>query len=433
VTLARSSIGIGLLGIGVIGGQVAKVLTERAEFISQSIGCPVVLRRIKVLESDMRRPEVVLLGAGLFTTNDEEFFNYAGIDVVIELIGGEYPAFDYLKRAILAGKHVVTANKEVVAKHWDELLTLASQNNVSIRYEASVGGGIPLIAPFQRDLIANHICGIYAIINGTTNYILSTMASEGAEFSMALAQAQRLGYAESNPRNDVEGFDAAYKISILSSLAFRSRVHPEQVYCEGISRLSLQDFRYADEMGYAVKLLAISKHDGESIEARVHPVFISKDSFLAKVNGVYNAVLVDGDLTGQVTFSGKGAGALPTSSAVVADVIETARDIAFGRTRSVWQAIDSKPIKPMSEIITRYYIRISIADQAGVLAQVASTLGNHGISISSAIQKETISDQVAEIVIMTHPAAEYAMQAAVEDLHKLSVVREVRNFVRVEG
>jgi homoserine dehydrogenase len=288
------------------------------------------------------------------------------------------------------------------------------------------------VAPFQRDLIVNRINGIYAIINGTTNYILSTMAKEGTEFATALSQAQKLGYAEANPCNDVEGFDAAYKIAIMATLAFRSRVSPEQVFHEGISRLSRQDFQYAKEMGFAIKLLAIAKQDSGEIEARVHPVFIPADSFLAKVDGVYNAVLVDGDLTGQVTFTGKGAGASPTSSAVVADVVTIARQIASGQTEPIWQQKDNARIKPMAQIVTRYFIRMSIADQPGVLAQVASALGAHNISIASAIQKETTPDQTAEVVIMTHPAKEEAIQAAFADFKKLSVVKEVHNFVRVE-
>ena len=426
------TIGVGLMGLGVIGGQVAKVLTERAAQLSEHAGCPVALRRIKVIESDLSRPQAQAMEPSLFTTDEEEFFNTPGLDIIVEVIGGEHPALEYQKRALKASKHVVTANKEVIAKHGAELMQLAAQNNVSLRYEASVGGGIPLIAPFQRDLIANRINGIYAIINGTTNYILSTMASQGTEFATALSQAQKLGYAEANPRNDLEGIDASYKIAILATLAFRSRVRPDQVFHEGISRLSRRDFQYARELGFAIKLLAIAKQSDSEIEVRVHPVFIPAESFLAKVDGVYNAVLVDGDLTGQVTFTGKGAGALPTSSAVAADVVAAARHAASGQSGPVWQPDENKRIKPMAQIITRYYIRMGIADQPGVLAQVAAALGANNISIASAIQKETAPDQTAEIVIMTHPAKEEAMQAAFADFKKLPVVKEVHNFVRVE-
>lgn len=427
------TIGIGLMGLGVIGGQVARVLTERAAMLQEHAGCPVVLRKIKVIESDLTRPQAQTMERSLFTIDEEEFFNTPDLDIIVEVIGGEHPAFEYQKRALKSGKHVVTANKEVIAKYGAELLALATQNRVSLRYEASVGGGIPLIAPFQRDLIANRINGIYAIINGTTNFILSTMAREGTEFATALAQAQKLGYAETNPRNDLEGIDAAYKIAILATLAFRSRVRPDQVFHEGISRLSRRDFQYARDLGFAIKLLAIAKQSDSEIEVRVHPVFIPADSFLAKVDGVYNAVLVDGDLTGQVTFLGKGAGALPTSSAVAADVVAAARHVASGQSGSTWQPDENKLIKPMSQIVTRYYIRMGIADQPGVLAQIAYALGNHQISIASVIQKETEPDQTAEIVIMTHPAREEAVQAAFADFKKLPVVKEVHNFVRVEA
>ncbi len=431
--MENKTIGVGLMGLGIIGGQVARVLTERAAMLQEHAGCPVILRKIKVIESDLTRPQAQAMERSLFTTDEEEFFNTPGLDIIVEVIGGEHPAFEYQKRALKNGKHVVTANKEVIAKHGAELLALAAQNKVSLRYEASVGGGIPLIAPFQRDFIANRINGIYAIINGTTNFILSTMAREGTEFATALGQAQKMGYAETNPRNDLEGIDAAYKIAILATLAFRSRVRPDQVFHEGISRLSRRDFQYARELGFAIKLLAIAKQSDSEIEVRVHPVFIPADSFLAKVDGVYNAVLVDGDLTGQVTFLGKGAGALPTSSAVAADVVACARYAASGQVGPVWQPDENKRIKPMSEIVTRYYIRMGIADQPGVLAQIAYALGNHQISIASVIQKETEPDQTAEIVIMTHPAKEEAVQAAFADFKKLPVVKEVHNFVRVEA
>jgi homoserine dehydrogenase len=353
--MENKTIGIGLMGLGVIGGQVARVLTERASMLAENAGCPVVLRKIKVIESDLERPLVQSMDRSLFTTDEDEFFNLPGLDIIVELIGGEHPAFEYQKRALKAGKHVVTANKEVIAKHGAELLALAIQNKVTLRYEASVGGGIPLIAPFQRDLISNRINGIYAIINGTTNYILSTMAKDGTEFATALAQAQKLGYAEANPRNDLEGIDAAYKIAILATLAFRSRVRPDQVFHEGISRLTKRDFQYARELGFAIKLLAIAKQSDSEIEVRVHPVFIPSDSFLAKVDGVYNAVLVDGDLTGQVTFTGKGAGALPTSSAVAADVVAAARHAAFNQPAILWQPDEKKSVKTMAQIVTRYY------------------------------------------------------------------------------
>jgi len=291
-----------------------------------------------------------------------------------------------------------------------------------------------LIAPFQDDLVANKINGVYAIINGTTNYILTRMASEGVDFPSALRRAQDLGYAEANPENDVEGTDARYKLAILASLAFHCQVRPEDVYCEGISRLGSRDFQYARELGYAIKLLAIAKQDDRWIEARVHPVFIHEDALLAKVDGVFNAVQVEGDLVGEVLFYGQGAGPLPTSSAVVADVVATARDIASGVSgRSGWRIRSDKVVKPMSEVETRYYIRMSTADQPGVLAQIARVLGGHLISIASVIQKEVDeASQTAEIVIMTHLAKERDVQQALDEVGHQDVVREISNFIRVE-
>ena len=432
--MKKKSIGIGLMGLGVIGGQVARVLVDKAEILAEQVGCPLVLRKVKVLAQDLVRPQAQEMDSQLFTTDADEFFAEPEIDIVVEAIGGETPALEYLERAIRGGKHVVTANKEVIAKHGVELLALAQQYKVGLRYEASVGGGIPLIAPFQHDLVANKVTGIYAIINGTTNYILTRMARDGIDFSLALSRAQELGYAEANPEDDVEGIDASYKLAILASLAFHSQVRPEDTYCEGISKLGSRDFQYAQELGFAIKLLAIAKQDDKSIQVRVHPVFISEDSFLAKIDGVYNAVLVEGDLVGKVLFFGEGAGALPTSSAVIADVVSAAQEIFLGVTgKAGWKLQPGKVIKPMADIETRYYLRLNIADRPGVLAQISKVLGDHQISISSAIQKLADSAaRTAEIVIVTHPARERAMQSALNKLAHLPVVVEISNFVRVE-
>jgi len=426
-------IGVGLIGPGVIGGQVARVLLEKGELLAERAGCPLVLRRVMGLPSDLERPLAGQLPPGVMTTDIDEFFAAPGMDIIVEVIGGQEPAREYQRRALAAGKHVVTANKEVIAKHGVELLALARRHGVSLNYEGSVGGGIPLIAPFKRDLVANKIQGIYAIINGTTNYILTRMAREGTDFAAALALAQELGYAEADPENDIQGIDAAYKLAILATLAFQTRVRPEDIHREGISHLSGRDFRYARELGFVIKLLAIAKQSDRAIEVRVHPVFLPEDSFLGKVDGVYNAVLVEGDLVGKVLFVGQGAGPLPTSSAVVADIISAARDIILGTRETPWQPADGYAIRPIAEIETRYYLRLSAADQPGVLAQIARVFGDLSISIASAIQQDTDRDtRTAEIVIMTHPAREQAMQLALGRLEKLSVVAEISNFIRVE-
>jgi homoserine dehydrogenase len=429
----RKNIGIGLMGLGVISGQVARVLKEKAAVLAEQAGCPLVIKKIKVLPADLARPLAAEFDPALFTTDDAEFFATPGMDILVEAIGGENPAFHYLQQALIAHKHVVTSNKEVIAKHGSELFEFARKSDVSLRYEASVGGGIPLISPFMFDLVANRIKGIYAIINGTTNYILTRMAKEGVDFKVALKQAQALGYAEANPRDDVEGIDATYKLAILSSLGFHSRVLPSDIHHEGISRLSSRDFRYAQELGFAIKLLAIAKHDDRSIEVRVHPVFISQDSLLAKVDGVYNAILVEGDLVGNVLFYGQGAGPYPTSSAVIADVVAVAQDILHGVGNRLNWLPEKIDLKPMSELVTRYYVRMSVADKVGVLAAITSILGENNISISAILQKEADeANRSAEIVIMTHPSQEAGMQKALTQMQALPVVKEISNFIRVE-
>lgn len=423
---------VGLLGLGVVGSGVARVLTEKSNRITSKVGVPLEL--VKIAEINREKHGAFGLVKELFTTDVEDVLSDPQIKIVIELIGGEQPAFEYISKAIKLGKHVVTANKEVLAKHGYELFRLANHHNVWLCFEASVGGGIPIIAPFLRDLAANDIRAIYGIVNGTTNYILTRMGLDGLDFALALKQAQKLGYAEANPSNDIEGRDAAYKLAILTTLAFGTEVKFDDVYYEGITRMKACDFKYASELGYAIKLLAIARAVDNEIEVRVHPVFISKDELLAKVDGVYNAVEVEGDLVGKLLFYGQGAGSSPTSSAVVSDVITIAQNISRGVVFTN-HLPESKRyrIRPMPEVETRVYIRMSILDQYGVLAQISRVLGDNFISIASVIQKETdLSNKTAEIVIMTHPAKESAIQKAVAEMKKLKVVKEIGNIVRVK-
>ncbi len=431
--MTKSTIGIGLIGLGVIGGQVAKVLTERADMLSQQAGAKIELRKIKVLPADMDKPIARSFNESLFTTDDDEFFSDPDIDIIIELIGGEKPAYNYIKRALDGRKHVVTANKEVIAKHGLDLMNFAASQGVSLYFEASVGGGIPLINPLQQDLRANNIKGIHAIINGTTNYILTRMSIDGIDFDIALKQAQILGYAEANPNNDIEGIDAVYKLAIMASLAFQYRVKPEDIYHEGISNLDARDFKYAKELGYAIKLLAIALQYDNMIEVRVHPVFIRENTFLANVNGVFNAVSIDGDLVGHVIFSGEGAGPKATSSAVTADVLRACKDVLTSAISKGINLSTQKSLKPISQITTRYYMRLNILDSSGVLASIARVLGQHDISISSVIQKETDDlSKTAEIVIMTHPATSQSVDEAIKELDNLDVVKKIDNIIRVE-
>ncbi len=427
-------IGVGLLGMGNVGGGVAQILLSRVEEYARTVGRPLQIRRILVRDPDKAR--AVAVDPALLTKNPDDVFDDAGIHVIIEVIGGEEPAHAYLRRALESGRYVVTANKEVMAKFGPELLAVARARGVDILYEASVGGGIPLIAPLKRDLLANEITSIRAIINGTTNYILTRMAREGADYAVALKAAQDLGYAEPDPTNDVEGIDAAYKLAIMASLAFRTQVRPGDVFHEGITRLTARDFRYAAELGYAIKLLAIGRREDHAVQARVHPALVPLDAPLAKVDGVFNAVQVDGDLTGMVFFQGRGAGSMPTTSAVVGDLLNVAHGIAQGAPeRFVWREDPAGAVLPMAEVRTRYYLRLRVADRAGVLAAITGVLGEtYGISIASIIQKEMHEhDQTAELVIMTHEAREADMRAAIDRVASLEAVAGIGNFLRVEG
>ena len=426
----RSQIGIVLLGLGVVGTGVAGALFARSDRFAQRAGIPLTLRR--VLVRDITRVRSLTLPNGLLTDDPDEALN-TDCDIVIEVIGGEDPARQYIERALSMGRSVVTANKEVMARHGPNLHSLAGKHGAGLLYEASAGGGIPIISPLMRDLAANEISSLRAIINGTTNYVLSLMSQEGAGFESALGQAQSLGYAEPQPANDIEGHDAAYKLAILASLAFHTRVDPDEVYREGITRLNPRDFRYASELGYVIKLLAIAKRDAQGIEARVHPALVPQGELLAKVNGVLNAVQVEGDLIGRVLFQGAGAGALPTTSAIMADVLRTAKSITQGGQPSQWRYTSDVPVKPMKDIVSRCYIRVEVADRPGVLAGIGRAFGDNNVSIASVIQKETDEQaQTAEIVIMTHAAVEAAIQASIQQIESLEEVRQVGNFLRVE-
>lgn len=423
---------IGLLGVGTIGSGVMRVISEKGDVIAERTGCPVRVKR--ALVRDLRRQRSVDAPDGMLTTNASDILDDPEVNVVVELMGGENPAHEYIRRALSSGKSVVTASKEVMAKHGLELLELARENNAEIHFEASVGGGIPLIGPFRKDLAANEILSVKAIINGTTNYILTRMAQDGTEFDVALHQAQELGYAEPDPTNDIEGIDATYKLAILATLAFRVQIRPADVYREGITQLHPRDFRYAQELGYAIKLLAIAKRVGDGIEVRVHPAFVPTSFLLAQVNDVFNAVHVEGDLVGKVLFYGRGAGPAPTSSAIVADIIDLASKLHVPNNRLPFRLRSSLTVLPMEDVHTRYYLRLQVADRPGVLAQIARVCGDNEISIASVIQKE-VSDVApyAEIVIMTHAAREKHMRQALETIANLDVTKEIGNFIRVEG
>lgn len=422
---------IGLLGAGVVGSGVIKILQEKESEIERQVGAKVSVSNAFVKDKSKKRD--FYYTDGFFVDSAQEIFSNPELDIVVELMGGEEPAYSYINSSLQNGKHVVTANKEVMAKYCQDILSLAKANEVRVMFESSVGGGTPVISPLIRDLLANDIHSIRAIINGTTNYILTRMASEFVDYPTVLHDAQALGYAESDPTNDVEGIDAAYKLAILSTLGFRCEVKDTDVYREGITRLSASDFVYADELGFNIKLLAMADRNINRIQARVHPVLIGKNDMLAKVDGVLNAVEIDTDLVSKVLFHGPGAGALPTGSAVVADVVNISRSIVAGM--SIPDPItltNSYEIASMNELSCQYYIRLNAKDEPGVLAQISSVLGVNGISISSFIQKDSgNSSGNAELVIMTHLSNEKSIQSALVEIGKLPVVNEVSNTLRV--
>ena len=418
------------MGLGNVGGGVASALMGDPSPVPQLAERNLTLKRVLVRDaSKPRSPEAV---HPLLTSEPNALLDDPDIHLVVELIGGEHPAYDYIRRALASGKHVVTANKEVMAKHGSELTSLASEKGVHLLFEASVGGGIPIIGPLTKDLLANRIASITAIINGTTNYILSAMANGGVSFQDALGEAQRLGYAEADPSSDIEGDDAAYKLAVLSTLAFHTSVHSDDVYREGISRLEAKDFRYAEELGYAIKLLAIAQDDGEAVQVRTHPALVPQSHMLAKVDGVFNAIEVKGDLVGRVLFHGRGAGREPTTSAVVGDIVEAARRIKAGSPPQPRQPDGPKSIAPMSSLVSKYYVRINVADQAGVLAHIARILGDHDISIANVLQKDADpSTQTAELVVTTHPSGESSMQKSLTLIRGVETVREINNLIRI--
>ena len=429
--MSAQPIGISLLGAGNVGTGVIGALHAGRERFADSVGRHLELRRVLVRDATRARAGV---RPEQLTTDLDEVLADEQTQIVVELMGGEEPARAYIAEALGSGRHVVTANKEVLAKHGAALRALAAESGARLLYEASVGGGIPIISPLYRDLLANEITAVTAIINGTTNYMLTAMAQDGAGYEDALAEAQRLGYAEPDPTADVEGIDAAYKLAILCGLAFHVEVRPEDILQVGITRLTARDIRYADRLGYAIKLLAEGRLlDGELLAA-VQPTLIAHGEPLAKVDGVLNAVQVEGDLVGRVVLEGPGAGAAPTASAVLADVLDVARDIVAERRPLPPRAYRAMRVRPAGEHLARRYVRMTVADRPGVLGEIGRVLGVHGISIASVMQFEVDEDaQTAEIVLTTQAAPGAALDAALEVIAASDVVIEIGNVLAMAG
>jgi len=426
---------VGLIGFGTIGVGVVKILTSNADQIQQRLGAS--LRLVKIADLDITTDRGVDVDPSLLTTDVAEVIDNPEIDIVIELIGGYEPARTFILKAIANGKHVITANKALIAKHGDEIFTAVQEKSLSIGFEAAVGGAIPIIRSIKEAFVANRIHTIEGIVNGTANYILSKMSDEQYDFDTALKEAQEKGFAEADPTFDIEGIDSAHKIAILTRLAYGTPVNIDDISVEGITRITQEDIQCAREFGYRIKLLAISKYDGKAIDIRVHPAMIPSAHLMANVNGVLNAVRVGDDLMEENILVGHGAGSLPTGSAVVGDAVEIARSIAMGSGCRVpaQSFLQSKPIpiQDMSEIESEYFLRFSVRDEPGVLSKISGILGNHSISIESMIQRgRSQQNNGVPLVMMVHRASERNVQQALKEIDQLDVVCEKTNLIRVE-
>ncbi len=433
----KREIKVGLLGFGTIGTGVVKLLQQNGDLIEQRLGARLTLARIADL--DITTDRGVVVDPALLTTRAEEILGDPQIEVVIELIGGYEPARTFVLKAIEAGKHVVTANKALLALHGEEIFAAAERRGVDIQFEASVAGGIPIISALKENLGANRFSSVVGILNGTCNYILTRMTDNDEEFADVLREAQAKGYAEADPTFDLEGIDTAHKLAILLSLCFGTRVPFKKIHTEGISRISALDIQYAKQFGYKIKLLAIGKLDGGQVEARVHPTMVPLQFPLADVHGVFNAVRVVGDFVGPVMLYGRGAGMEATASAVAGDLMAIARNLLSGsavRTPPrgyLPEHIAELPIKPMERIISQYYLRFGVVDRPGVLAQIAGILGRHNISIASMIQPERQVGGAVPIVLMTHEAREADVRGALLEIDELAVVHGGSRFIRIES
>ena len=422
-------VGVAILGLGVVGGGVYDILTEKKNYFQKTQGLDITVET--VLEKNIDRALSHGVNKANIAANIEEVVSNPNVDIVVEVMGGTEPAKTFVLKALMSGKSVVTSNKELFAKHWSELEEEAKKMNVALMFEASCVGGVPIIRVLQDGMQANYIQSIKGIINGTTNYILTKMAECGESYEDALKEAQKLGYAEFNPTADVEGFDATYKISILSSLAFNSKVCIENVYREGITGIDKEDIAYGKSMGYTLKLLGIGKKSEEGIDVRVHPTFIKNDNPLASVNDSFNAVHLVGDSVGEIMLYGRGAGALPTGSAVVSDIVFAAKHNENYYAPFKNNEKGNKQTKFVTDFISKYYIRLFVKDKAGVLATISGQFSKGNISIKE-VKQMTSEEGLAEIIVVTHPAYESDMQKTIAKISSLKEVVAVKGFIRIE-
>jgi homoserine dehydrogenase len=427
--VTERTVRIGLLGCGNVGAALVRLLAERGDDIAMRSGCHLEVARVAVL--DVERDRGVPLDDGVFTTDGVSIVDDPGIDVVCELLGGVEPARVLILRAFANGKPVVTANKELLASHGRELFDAQQAAGVDLYFEAAVGGGIPLIRPLKESLAGERVARILGIVNGTTNFVLTQMSEHGWSFDEALAEAQRLGYAEADPTADVEGFDAAAKIAILASIAFNARVVASDVYREGIAGVTAQDIVDARQMGYVVKLLAIAELEDDAITARVHPAMVPAAHPLAAVRDAFNAVFVEGEKVGQLMFYGRGAGGDPTATAVAGDLVSVARNLVTGGKGVGCTCRLERRIRPMDDTRDQYYLNLHVEDRPGVLAEIADRFGRNAVSIER-VWQEGFGDE-ATLAFITHRTLEGAFQKTVLELRELEFVRSVQSVLRVEG
>lgn len=426
-------INVGIIGFGTVGAGTAKILLKNRGLLKDRTGIDINLKRIA--DIDIKRDRGIKLPKGILTKNAEELIKDPDIHIIVELIGGTGIAKEFILKAIKRRKHVVTANKALLAINGIEIFRTAEQANVEVGFEASVAGGIPIIKVIREGLVANKIKAIYGIINGTTNYILTKMTEEKVEFVDALKEAQRLGYAEADPAYDIEGIDSAHKLTILASLSYGSQFNLKNVYIEGISRISPMDIEFARELGYKLKLLAIAKETDGKVELRVHPTMIPEEYLISKVDGVYNAIYIESDAAGSTLYYGKGAGDMPTGSAVVSDIVDIARNIvsnAAGRIPVLPKSQKRISLMKMDDILSMYYFRFSALDKPGVLSKISGILGKYNISIASVIQKGRRQGKAVPLVVLAHMAREKNVVRAVKEIDRLSVVASRTVFIRVE-
>lgn len=432
------TIHIGLIGLGNVGAGVVQILQQRADLIAQRLGARLVLTRVATQHPE--RPRDIQVAPAHLTGDAMEVIQDPAMQIVVELMGGYEPARTYVLAALQHGKHVVTANKALLARHGREIFDTATSLQRDIGFEASVGGGIPIIRTIKEGFVANQFQSMSCIINGTTNYILSQMSDHGSDFQDVLREAQRLGYAEADPSFDVDGIDAAQKIALLASLAFGTWVPYEAMYTEGISGVSQLDIASARELGYRVKLLAMAKLTDGQLDVRVHPALVALDSWLANVNGVYNAISIRGDRVGRNMLIGRGAGAFPTGSAVVGDIVEVARNIlhdSHGRVPpQAYQAasLQDVPLRAVDDVVCKHYLRFQVVDRPRVLAAIAGILGEHGISLESVLQKGRahVSGAPVSVVMMTHEAQEQSVRKALQAIATLPTMLGETVHIRVE-